>query len=121
MHRAATVGVGFIVAPVIISGCGNTGSSDTIKVGNGLSSVPPEFRPACGHPGAHVEVRHVPVTVRHADCDLTGVGLSYKKYGGAYVTIRSGGIGNSSGFTLTVHPGSQDVTVSVQGGPPGNQ
>ena len=83
------------------------------------SAVPPEFRAACGHPGAHVTVRKVPVTIRHADCDLTDVVISYPRYGGATVLRGSGGIGTSSGFTLVVHPGTLDVTVNATG-PPGN-
>jgi hypothetical protein len=39
-------------------------------------AIPPEFRDACGHPGANVEVRKVPVTISHAACDLTGVAIS---------------------------------------------
>jgi hypothetical protein len=50
---------------------------------SGGSAVPPEFRAACGHPGAHVTVRKVPVTVSHAHCNLTGVMISYPGYGGA--------------------------------------
>jgi hypothetical protein len=82
-------------------------------------AVPPEFRAACGHPGAHVTVRKVPVTISHAACDLTGVAISYPGYGGATVpSDRSvGGIGNSLGFTLTVHPGTLDVTVNATGSP----
>jgi hypothetical protein len=95
---------------LLASGCGRARAS-------AKSSVPAEFRAACGHPGAHVRVRKVPVTVRHSACDLTGVLLTYKNYGGAYVTIKAGGIGNSSGFTLTVDPRTQDVTVTVTGGP----
>jgi hypothetical protein len=83
------------------------------------AAIPPEFRAACGHPGAQVTVRKVPVTVRHADCDLTGVVISYPGYGGATVPHGSGSIGTSSGFTLEVHPGTLDVTVDVTG-PPGN-
>jgi hypothetical protein len=83
------------------------------------AAVPPEFRPACGHPGAHVPVREVPVTVRHAGCDLTGVVITYRNYGGATVPSSGGGAGTSSGFTLTVHPGTLDVTVDAKG-PPGN-
>ena len=86
------------------------------------SAIPPEFRAACGHPGAHVTVRKVPVTISHADCDLTGVAISYRDYGGATVPRGSGGtgIGNSSGFSLTVHPGTLDVTVNATG-TPGNE
>jgi len=84
----------------------------------GGAGVPPEFRPACGHPGAHVEARHVPVTISHAKCDLTGVLISYKSYNGAYVPRHGirGGIGSSTGFTLTVHSNG-DVTVKATGEP----
>ena len=83
--------------------------------------IPPEFRAACGHPGAQVEVRKVPVTIAHAACDLTGVAISYRNRGGATAPRGGGGtgIGNSGGFELTVHPGTLDVTVTVTG-PPGN-
>lgn len=43
----------------------------------GPSRVPAEFQAACGQPGAKVTVTSVPVTVRHADCDLTGVMITY--------------------------------------------
>ena len=84
-------------------------------------AIPPEFRAACGHPGAKVEVRKVPVTISHAACDLTGVAISYPNRGGATVPHGGGGtgIGNSFGFELTVHPGSLDVTITVTG-PAGN-
>jgi hypothetical protein len=62
----------------------------------------------------------VPVTIRHADCDLTGVAISYPGRGGATVPRGGGeGIGNSMGFTVTVAPGTLDVTVNVTG-PAGN-
>ena len=83
--------------------------------------IPAEFQAACGHPGAQVEVRKVPVTIAHAACDLTGVAISYRNRGGATVPRGGGGtgIGNSGGFELTVHPGTLDVTITVTG-PPGN-
>ncbi len=85
-----------------------------------LPAVPPEFQHACGHPGAEVVVRQVPVTVKHADCDLTGVVISYPGRGGATVPAEGGvTVGTSTGFTLTVHPGTLDVTVDVTG-PAGN-
>jgi hypothetical protein len=84
-------------------------------------AIPPEFRAACGHPGAQVEVRKVPVTISHAACDLTGVAVSYRNRGGATIPHGGGGtgIGNSDGFELSVHPGSLDVTITVTG-PHGN-
>jgi hypothetical protein len=83
------------------------------------AQVPEEFQPACGRPGSRVIVRHFPVTIPHALCDLTGVAISYPGYGGATVPRGSGSIGTSSGFTLVVHPGTLDVTVNATG-PPGN-
>jgi hypothetical protein len=74
---------------------------------------------ACGHPGATVQVRHVPVTVRHADCDLTGVTVSYKNHGGAVVGSKPGGVGNSQGFTVAVAKRTLDVTINARG-PVGN-
>lgn len=90
------------------------------SAGSSHSAVPQEFRAACGHPGAHVTVHKVPVTIPHADCDLTGVEITYPGHGGATVPHDSGTIGNSLGFTLTVDPSTYDVTVSASG-PPGNQ
>lgn len=84
------------------------------------AAVPSEFQSACGHPGAKVHVRKVPVTVSHDRCDLTGVQITYRNYGGAYVSKKPGVIATSSGFTLTVQPGSLDVTVDAPSGPPGN-
>ena len=100
------------VTAAAIAGCGDSPPDPR-------AAIPPEFRAACGHPGASVTVRKVPVTVPHAACDLTGVVISYPGYGGATVPRGSGGIGTSSGFTLEVHPGTLDVTVDVTG-PPGN-
>jgi hypothetical protein len=59
------------------------------------------------------------VTIPHAGCDLTGVTIFYPGYGGATVPAGAGGTGTSSGFTVEVHPGTLDVTVSAAG-PPGN-
>ena len=79
-----------------------------------LAQVPAEFRLACGRPGSHVIVRHFPVTIPHALCDLTGGAISYPRHGGATVHAMPGTIYNSAGFRLTVHPGTLDVTVEVQ-------
>lgn len=83
-----------------------------------LAAVPQEFRPACGHPGAHVTVRQVPVTVPHAACDLTGVSVSYPGRGGATVPADAGvAIANSMGFCLEVDSRTLDVTITVTGSP----
>ena len=83
-------------------------------MGDETAQVPEEFRPACGRPGSHVIVRHFPVTIPHASCDLTGVAISYPRHGGATVHATPGTIYNSGGFRLTDHPGTLDVTVEVQ-------
>jgi len=62
-----------------------------------------------------VQIRAVPVTISHAACDLTGVALSYKKFGGAVVPKTATNISNSGGFTLEIDPASRDVTVSAKG------
>lgn len=81
-----------------------------------LTAVPPEFRPACGHPGSGVTVRQVPVTVPHALCDLTGVILSYPGRGGAAVPDSPGtGVANSRGIQVEVDAHTMDVTVTLSG------
>jgi hypothetical protein len=102
-----------VLAAAAAAGCASTAPQATI---------PPEFLAACGHPGAQVEVRKVPVTISHAACDLTGVAIAYRNRGGATVPRGGGGtgIGNSGGFELTVRPGSLDVTITVTAGPAGN-
>lgn len=67
-----------------------------------------------------MKVEHVPVTVRHADCDLTGVTVSYKNHGGAVVGSKPGGVGNSGGFSMTIHKHTLDVTIDSSTGPAGN-
>jgi hypothetical protein len=117
MKRMAVLAL--VLAVGAVAGCASAAPSTTPAARPSIRPViPPEFRAACGHPGAKVEVRKVPVTISHAACDLTGVAISYRNRGGATVP-RDGGIGNSSGFELTVHPGSLDVTITVTG-PAGN-
>ena len=108
MKRTAVL----VLAAAAAAGCASTAPR---------AVIPPEFRAACGHPGAQVQVRRVPVTIPHAACDLTGVAIFYRDRGGATVPHGGGGTGisNSSGFELTVHPGTLDVTITVTG-PPGN-
>ena len=105
-----------VLAAAAVAGCASAAPKPAIPT---KPATPAEFRPACGHPGAQVEVRKVPVTISHAACDLTGVAISYKNYGGATVPHGGGGtsIGNSGGFELTVHPGSLDVTITATGTP----
>jgi hypothetical protein len=104
--------VGLALMVLLAAACGAT-----TQAASSGSSVPIEFRAACGHPQAHVRVLKVPVTIRHSDCDLTGVLITYRDFGGAAVSITTGTTGTSSGFSLTVHSGSHDVTVNAQGVP----
>ena len=105
--RAASAGVALVIVA-----CGG------VMPGH-QTAVPPEFEHACGRPGAEVVVRSVPVTVKHADCDLTGVVVSYPGHGGATVPDRGVTVANSMGLTLAVRPDTLDVTVTVTG-PAGN-
>lgn len=111
LHRVLCM-AGAGIAVVSVAACGSS-------VASGGSAVPAEFRAACGHPGAHVMARKVPVTVSHAACDLTWVLITYRNYVGATVPRGDDGttIGNSSGFTLTIQPDSLDVTVNATGVP----
>ena len=101
-----------VLAAAAVAGCASAAPRPAIPP---QPAIPPEFRVACGHPGAHVAVRTVPVTISHAACDLTGVAISYRDFGGATVPHGGGGTGisSSNGFELTVHSGSLDVTITA--------
>ena len=119
MKRMAVLAL--VLAAGAVAGCASAAPSTPQASPADRPAIPPELRAACGHPGAKVELRKVPVTISHSACDLTGVAISYRNRGGATVPHGGGGtgIGNSDGFELTVHSGSLDVTVSVTG-PHGN-
>lgn len=114
LYPAMTVSRVLVLAGAVIgaAACGSPAASSR-------AAIPAEFRAACGHPGAQVNVRKVPVTVPHAACDLTGVMITYRDYGGAVVPRGDGGtsIGTSSGFTMTIQPGSLDVSINATGIP----
>ena len=120
MKRMGVLVLVLVLAAAAVAGCASAPSAPSTLPAV-RPAIPPEFRAACGHPGAKVEVRTVPVTISHVACDLAGVAISYRNRGGATVPHGGGGtgIGNSSGFELTVHPGSLDVTITVTG-PAGN-
>jgi hypothetical protein len=99
------------ILAVAVTACGSAAA------GASGQGVPKEFRHACGHPGATVTVRHVPVTVKHSACDLTGVRITVPRYGGAAVPATSGRTGNGDGFSITVASGSHDVTIDATGSP----
>ena len=101
-----------VLAAAAVAGC----ASAAPKPANSPKpAIPTEFRAACGHPGAQVAVRKVPVTISHTACDLTGVAISYRDFGGATVPHGGGGtsIGTSNGFELSVRSGSLDVTITA--------
>jgi hypothetical protein len=86
-----------------------------------LASVPAAFRHACGHPGAKVTVTHLPVTIKHSACDLTGVSILVRGGIGADVPDPGEGVtgiadaapgGSGSELTINVAKGSQDVTIT---------
>lgn len=86
-------------------------AADPIRAPADLSGVPPEFRPACGHPGTTVKVTKVPVTVRHRDCDLTG---TYVEYGLAGTGVPKPGLGASCVVDLAANaPRNEPTEVSV--------
>jgi len=107
-----------VLAAAAVAGCASAAPkpANSLEPANSPKpAIPAEFRAACGHPGAQVAVRKVPVTVSHAACDLTGVAISYKDFGGATVPHDGGGtsIATSNGFELSVHSGSLDVTITA--------
>lgn len=100
------ISIATVVSAVALAGCGGDLSRKSAL------TVPAEFVPACGHPGTTVEVLRVPVTVRHSDCDLTGVTLTPRGGGGGVVNpARGEGVGNSSGLAVFVHAATGDVSV----------
>jgi hypothetical protein len=78
-----------------------------------LASVPAAFRHACGHPGAKVRVTAttIPVTIKHRDCDLTGVSITVPGGMGAVVP-ESGGVGASWDGTDSAHTGNLAIDVA---------
>src|SRR3954452_17312745 len=117
--RRGTAAVGAVLVALMAGAC-TSGSQTPIDApattggdASRTDAVPPEFRPACGHPGADVVVRNEPVTVPHAGCDLTGVTLSVKNCGGAVVPARGEGVGSSMGISVATDRKTGDVTVSA--------
>ena len=104
-----------------LAGCGGAGSSGTEQgAASEQREVPAEVRPACGKPGASVELRRVPVTIAHADCDLRGVTLTHQRVG-ALVPQRGSSVGNlgsvpqgavSRSASVEVDAATGDVTFS---------
>jgi hypothetical protein len=75
--------------------------------------VPPEFWAACDNPGAEVVTESLRVTIRHADCDLTGVVITNQ---GRSATVPEPGIGvgNRGGVNIGVDKATGDVTFTAE-------
>ena len=88
-----------VVCLLALPACGNsTGQRATDE----SSSVPEEFREACGKPGAEVLTERSQVVVKHSDCDLTGVVIK-SQGGGATVPARGEGVvGSGQGGTVNI-------------------
>jgi hypothetical protein len=117
MRRTALV---LVLLPLVACGGGGTStlsaaqeSGSPSAVASPASSVPPEFRPACGNPGAKVVTDRLRVTIRHADCDLTGVVISNQGRG---VTVPEPGfgVGGSGGVDIAVDEDTGDVTFTAE-------
>lgn len=95
-----------------LTACGGQSSSPAIP-----DSVPEEFRQACGKPGSTVATERTSVTVRHADCDLTGVTIA-NEAGGATVPRRGEGVvGAGVAGTVTVRTDEATGDVTFQTAP----
>ena len=112
-----------LVALLGAAGCGGssnpTSSSPPARATAAASAqpdsqqaVPAEFAAACGEPGSRVSAPSS-ITIKHADCDLTGVTISSPGQGGAVVPGPGRGVSNSGGLSLTTSPDG-DVTVSLE-------
>ncbi len=99
-----------VVLALLVTACGGATAPAT------PAPVPFEFSAACGHSGAIVELKRVPVVVPHARCDLTGVVVRYRGIG---VTIPQSGTISAQGdspagghsLTATVDAMTRDVTI----------
>ena len=110
-----------LVALLGAAGCGGSSSPSSLPADatdatdaepDRQQAVPAEFAAACGKPGARVSAP-TSITIRHADCDLTGVTISSPGQGGAVVPGPGRGVSNSGGLSLSTNPDG-DVTVSLE-------
>lgn len=108
--------VGLLVALAVASCTGISGGDEcgaNAACGVPPDAVPEEFRDACGSPGSIVEVRSQTVTVKHADCDLTGVTLRRNGVG-AVVPPAGQGVSNSGGIAIMTESVTNDVTFTAE-------
>lgn len=83
--------------------------------GNAAEPVPSGVRAACGHPASAASLERLPVTVRHRECDLTGVEVRYGMTGvtvpsSGMVAANADGISSSTTLIAEVDPTTGDVT-----------
>lgn len=111
-----------VVLTLAVSACSSSsGASDRPAAVQNPSATaaayPQEFRGACGHPGAKVQVQAQHLVVRHTDCDLTGVYLLNRSGSAGTVVPEPGeGSANSLGVTVEVTKATQDVTFTQETG-----
>ena len=109
-----------LVALLGAAGCGGSSSPSSPAGATAAASaapdrqqaVPAKFAAACGKPGSRVSAP-ASITIKHADCDLTGVTISSPGQGGAVVPEPGRGVSNSGGLSLSTNP-EGDVTVSLE-------
>jgi hypothetical protein len=123
-HRGRNLALLITIAltAAIATACGSRPVPAKAEAGT-KASVPAGFRHACGHPGAKVRVTHLPVTIKHSACDLTGVSITVRGGEGAVVP-ESGGVGaawdgidsaHGGSLTITVADHTRDVTITGTG------
>lgn len=123
-HRGRNLALPITIAlaAAIATACSSHPAPAETEAGT-KASVPAAFRHACGHPGAKVRVTHLPVTIKHSACDLTGVSITVHGGEGAVVP-KSGGVGatwdgidsaHTGSLTITVANGTRDVTITGTG------
>jgi hypothetical protein len=118
-----------VAAMLLIAGCADASREVPMSTGASTSTaaalssrVPAEVLPGCGHPGGTIVIHQSPITIRHADCDLTGVIIDV---GGVGAVVPSAGWvagdgdyaagSKPSGATeinISVDPTTRDVTIT---------
>ena len=97
---------------LLLNGCAveDTASAPT-PAASPASTVPAEFRAACGKPGSEVVTARLSVVITHRDCDLTGVVIVNQGRG---VTVPPSGGVSAPGITVDVAGSTRDVTFTAE-------
>lgn len=113
------------VALVVLSGCAGVSGREAVTastppptartIPSSADSVPAEFKAACGRPGAEVITHRLHVVIKHAECDLAGV-VIINQGRGVTVPMDPGGVGSSSGVSVQVARGTEDVSFTAEAG-----